>query len=120
MMKFLVLVVCVAVVSGYYTDVDDKIDVDHLVQDPAQLRAYIDCYLDKSPCTDQMMGYKKHIVDAVANTCKNCSPLQKHKLEEVLKVAVVKFPEALVEMRKKYNIDTKHFADMAAELAKYD
>lgn len=55
MKTIILLSICAAALA--YNDVPD-IDVDSVVKDPVETRKYLDCFLDKGPCTDPMNKIK--------------------------------------------------------------
>lgn len=57
-MNLLILFCSVAMVTATYTDVDESLDIDSILPDPVKMRPYMDCYLDKGPCTDTAKAFK--------------------------------------------------------------
>nr|CAJ2313441.1 Ejaculatory bulb-specific protein 3 [Metisa plana] len=61
-----------------YDEIYDKIDVDKILADEALFDAYIDCMLDKGPCTaEHSPEFRKLLPEVVATACAKCTPIQK-------------------------------------------
>lgn len=57
-MKVILLLSVIAAVSAVYTDVDETIDIDGMMVNGDKLKPYMDCYLDKGPCSKSAASYK--------------------------------------------------------------
>lgn len=55
----ILLNLCAAALA--YNDIAD-INIDALVSDPVEIRNYLDCYIDKGPCTPVMAKIKGEVL----------------------------------------------------------
>ncbi|CAF4807886.1 unnamed protein product [Pieris macdunnoughi] len=70
-MKFLVLVAIIAVALA-------EEDLEKAIADPQKLQSFVDCFLDRAPCSPGPANFKEMTPKAVASNCANCTPAQKH------------------------------------------
>uniref|UniRef100_A0A1B6LJK7 Chemosensory protein 2 n=1 Tax=Graphocephala atropunctata TaxID=36148 RepID=A0A1B6LJK7_9HEMI len=71
-----------------YTTRFDNVDVEAVLRNERILRRYVDCALDKGPCTAEGRELKKRIPDALENDCAKCSELQRRQARHVLEFLV--------------------------------
>nr|UYB94428.1 chemosensory protein 4 [Lytta caraganae] len=60
-----------------YTNKYDNIDVDRILASKRLLMAYVNCLLDKGPCSPEGRELKKYVPDALASDCAKCTEIQK-------------------------------------------
>ncbi|KAI5710147.1 hypothetical protein M8J76_008655 [Diaphorina citri] len=62
----------------------DSIDVDLILSNDRIMRRYIECILNKGPCTREGLELKRIIPDAIRTECAKCNPSQKKHVGKVL------------------------------------
>lgn len=60
-MRSAILLCSVVIATAFYTDVDENLDIDSIMADPAKLQPYLDCFLDKKPCTNTAIKFKGNL-----------------------------------------------------------
>nr|USF20783.1 chemosensory protein [Lasioderma serricorne] len=60
-----------------YTTKYDNIDIDRIVNSRRLLQNYVNCLLDKGPCTPEGKELKTYLPEALATDCAKCSDAQK-------------------------------------------
>nr|XP_026494774.1 ejaculatory bulb-specific protein 3-like [Vanessa tameamea] len=94
------LVVCV---KGY-DEKFDKIDIDKVLKDDTLLTAYLNCFLDKGPCTEEYSSeYKEMLPEVMSDGCAKCTKIQKENFKKVLKEVFENKKDVLMEIKKKYD-----------------
>ncbi|KAJ8960204.1 hypothetical protein NQ318_003928 [Aromia moschata] len=98
-----------------YTTKYDNFDVAGVLTSRRLVRVYLNCLLNKGPCTPEGKELKKYVPDAIATECSKCSDLQKKQAGIILSHILLNFRDdfnALVELydpngkvRKLYDID---------------
>nr|AWC68031.1 chemosensory protein 12 [Matsumurasca onukii] len=100
-----VLLACLVTADDKYTTKFDGIDVEAVLKNERILRRYVDCVLDKGPCTAEGRELKKRIPDAVQSECSKCSEVQKRQARRVLEFLIQKKPHYWEQLAKKYDPD---------------
>ncbi|XP_046970236.1 ejaculatory bulb-specific protein 3-like [Vanessa cardui] len=105
MLKFVavalsLLVVCVKC----YDEKFDKIDIDKILKDDALFNSYINCFLDKGPCTAEYSSeYKEMLPEVLSDGCAKCTKIQRENFKKVLKEVFENKKDALLEIKNKYD-----------------
>lgn len=68
-MKILMLFCFVVMACATYTDVNESLDLDSMLPDANKMRPYLDCYLDKQPCTDTAKAFKGNLKNIKLKIC---------------------------------------------------
>ncbi|XP_063626309.1 ejaculatory bulb-specific protein 3-like [Cydia splendana] len=103
-MKLLVLIALFSPLVLCYDAKYDSIDVDKVLADETQFTAYINCMLDKGPCTvEHSADFRKLLPEVVATACEKCSDLQKANMRKSVKALQERKPTDFVEFRAKYD-----------------
>ncbi|XP_054277285.1 ejaculatory bulb-specific protein 3-like [Macrosteles quadrilineatus] len=67
-----------------YTTRFDGIDVEAVLRNERILRRYVDCALDRGPCTAEGKELKKRLPDALKSDCAKCSEVQRKQARRVM------------------------------------
>jgi len=67
-----------------YTTKYDKIDVDQVLSSRRLVSNYVQCLLDKKPCTPEGTELRKLLPDAMKTQCSKCSATQKNAALRVM------------------------------------
>ncbi|XP_047000153.1 ejaculatory bulb-specific protein 3-like [Schistocerca americana] len=67
-----------------YTTRYDSIDIDSILKSDRLLRSYMDCLMDRGPCTQEGCLLKAAIPDALQTECSKCSAVQKKQAGRVM------------------------------------
>lgn len=70
--------------TEYYSDVYNDIDVDAIIKSDRLLNQYVNCVLDRGPCTVDGHSLKRILPDAIATSCEKCNERQKHSARKVI------------------------------------
>ncbi|CAK1584466.1 unnamed protein product [Parnassius mnemosyne] len=93
----------------------DKLDADKMIADDALFTSYIDCFLDKAPCTAEYSAeVRKLLPEIVKESCSKCSPVQKNTVRKIVKFLFEKKLEDALEFKKKYDPNSEHEAEFTA------
>ncbi|RZC33498.1 chemosensory protein [Asbolus verrucosus] len=101
--------------SPQYTTKYDNIDVDSILHSKRLLLSYINCFLEKGPCSPEGRDLKNILPDALATDCAKCSEVQKKQAGKVLYFILLNHRNEWNQLidkydptgiyRKKYEID---------------
>ncbi|XP_041972090.1 ejaculatory bulb-specific protein 3-like [Aricia agestis] len=105
--------------AAAYTDMDDTLSVEDLVKDKPRFQGEVSCFMDKGPCTQQYMSYKKHLLEVVSDGCRECNARERHMFRVFLKGLRDNLPAEYKAFRDKYDPDNKHFDAAAAAVQNY-
>jgi len=64
--------------GGSYTNKYDNIDVDQVLASKRLVATYVQCLLDKKPCTPEGAELRKILPDALKTQCSKCNSKQKN------------------------------------------
>nr|ABU56011.1 chemosensory protein [Lipaphis erysimi] len=74
-----------AVVNGpAYTTKYDNIDIDQVLASKRLVNSYVQCLLDKKPCTPEGAELRKILPDALKTQCTKCNATQKNAALKVV------------------------------------
>nr|CAG25443.1 OS-D-like protein, OS-D2 [Nasonovia ribisnigri]CAI64040.1 putative OS-D-like protein [Nasonovia ribisnigri] len=71
-------------VSGPYTTKYDHIDIDQVLASKRLVNSYVQCLLDKKPCTPEGAELRKILPDALKTQCAKCNATQKNAALKVV------------------------------------
>ncbi|CAH0717574.1 unnamed protein product, partial [Brenthis ino] len=103
----------------YYTSLNDKLDIEALVSNVTTLKSYMDCFLDRKPCSDILIHYKRITSECMEQACMRCTPSQKNRYWRFLEGVRLLLPEDYENYKKHYDPDNKYFDALLRELSKY-
>ncbi|CAK1584468.1 unnamed protein product [Parnassius mnemosyne] len=113
-LRFVVAAFLVPAILCYDAEYD-KLDTDKILADDALFSSYIDCFLDKVPCTAEYSSeFKKILPEVIKESCGKCSPLQKQNVRKIVKTLFERMPENSKEFKKKYDPNGEYEADFMA------
>nr|QIJ45722.1 chemosensory protein [Glyphodes pyloalis] len=93
----------------FYDSKYDYFDIDSLVQNPRLLRNYMDCFLDKGPCTPIGRVFKIALPEVIATSCSKCTPAQRSFAKRTFGAFRRDLPELNEELKKHLDPGNKHF-----------
>ncbi|CAH0713341.1 unnamed protein product, partial [Brenthis ino] len=88
-----------------YTSKYDGVDLDEILASDRLLAGYVNCLLDKGPCTPDGKELKMNLPDAIENDCKKCTDKQKVGADKVMHYIIDHKPEDWDKLENKYNSD---------------
>ncbi|CAG4947297.1 unnamed protein product [Colias eurytheme] len=112
-----VLVVYVTTEEVYYHTADDQIEVDKVVNNPVELQAFIDCFLDRNPCTTVSQSYKDNLEDAVKTACLKCTTVQKKNFLKFIVGVQKTVPQEMEAFKNKYDPKGIYFSPLLKALS---
>ncbi|VVC97643.1 unnamed protein product [Leptidea sinapis] len=116
-MLYLVLASFVFTGALCYDAKYDELDVDKILADDALFMSYLNCFLDKGPCTEQHAeDFKNILPEVVKEACGKCSVDQKPKMRKIVNTLFAKKPDLAVEFQKKYDPNHEYEAEFTAFL----
>ncbi|KAL1493731.1 hypothetical protein ABEB36_009425 [Hypothenemus hampei] len=86
----------------------DNVDVNGILSSNRLLRNYVNCLLDKGPCTNEGNTLKQYIPDAIATECSKCSPTQKKIAGRILYELLLNHRPEWDLLTAKYDPDEKY------------
>ncbi|KAJ8925808.1 hypothetical protein NQ315_009658 [Exocentrus adspersus] len=90
-----------------YTTRYDNFDVAGVLASKRLVRVYLNCLLEKGPCTPEGKELKKYVPDAIATECSKCSPIQKKQAGIVLSHILLNYRDDFNLLAAKYDPDGK-------------
>lgn len=93
----------------YYDKRYDYYDTDHLIQNPRLLKKYLDCFLDKGPCTPIGRLFKQVLPEVITTACAKCTTSQKRFSRKTFDAFNRYFPESVAELRQKLDPQDKYY-----------
>ncbi|XP_031765796.1 allergen Tha p 1 isoform X2 [Galleria mellonella] len=85
----------------YYDRKYDSFDGDYFVQNPRLLQRYIECFLDKGPCTPVGRVFKSVLPELITTSCAKCTPSQKNFARKTFDAFKKFLPNEYDELKKK-------------------
>nr|QDW65484.1 chemosensory protein 18 [Pieris rapae] len=119
-MKFVIIITALIASSlaediVYFTTENDNLDVDEVMKHPEQVKAFVDCFVDRAPCDPLSLSYKENMPEAVTTACHRCNNAQKHLWSGFLSGLKQYYPEYYEAFQLKY--DPKKIYFVALEKA---
>nr|WIW78365.1 chemosensory protein 29 [Heliconius charithonia] len=120
-MKTIVLFAFVAMAAAteFYTTGNDHLDMDALVSSKENLQFYMDCFLDRKPCTELTASYKKILPESVKQACEKCNPNQRYQYWRFLQGLKAQIPEEYMNFRHHFDPENKYFDALEDVISKY-
>ncbi|XP_046399600.1 allergen Tha p 1-like isoform X1 [Ischnura elegans] len=97
-----------------YTSRFDSINLDEVLASDRLLKNYLECLMDRKPCTAEGTELKARIPEALQNECAKCTPKQKEGAEKVITFLMKNKADMWKELSDKYDPSgqyTKKYAD---------
>ncbi|XP_045452409.1 ejaculatory bulb-specific protein 3-like [Melitaea cinxia] len=91
--------------NSTYTTMYDGIDLDEILTNDRLLAGYVNCLLEKGPCTPDGKELKNNLPDAIENDCSKCTERQREGADKVMHYIIDHKPEEWEELEKKYHSD---------------
>ncbi|KAL0820547.1 hypothetical protein ABMA28_006398 [Loxostege sticticalis] len=95
--------------QGTYDRKYDYFDIDTLVQNPRLLQKYMDCFLDKGPCTPIGRVFKIALPEVVATGCSKCTPAQRSFARRTFGAFKRLLPAQHEELKKLLDPNNKYY-----------
>ncbi|CAG9563966.1 unnamed protein product [Danaus chrysippus] len=108
---------CITADEEYY--VLQKVDLSESSNIVGVMKNFMNCLLERSPCSEAFEGYRLCIPEAFQQACKKCSPEQKRFAAKFLESLKDKMPQDYNDFIKKYDPENKYFDALQAELNKF-
>ncbi|XP_063626807.1 ejaculatory bulb-specific protein 3-like [Cydia splendana] len=109
--------VCSVVSDDYYNRRYDYFDVDTLVENPRLLQKYMECFLDKGPCTPVGRVFKRVLPELVATGCAKCTPSQRRFAKRTFAAFKRDLPESHAELKKKIDPTNQNYDNFERKIA---
>ncbi|XP_045777511.1 ejaculatory bulb-specific protein 3-like [Maniola jurtina] len=91
--------------NNTYTNKYDGIDLDQILSSDRLLDGYVNCLLDKGPCTPDGKELKQNLPDAIQDDCSKCTEKQREGADKVMHYVIDHRPEDWKRLEEKYNSD---------------
>ncbi|EFA07564.2 chemosensory protein 5 isoform X1 [Tribolium castaneum] len=88
-----------------YTTRYDNVDVDRILHSKRLLLNYINCLLEKGPCSPEGRELKKILPDALVTNCSKCSEVQKKQAGKILTFVLLNYRNEWNQLVAKYDPD---------------
>ncbi|XP_049831162.1 ejaculatory bulb-specific protein 3-like [Schistocerca gregaria] len=89
--------------DGKYTTRYDNINLDDILHSTRLLNSYINCLMERGPCTADGRELKDNLPDALQTDCSKCSEKQKDGAEKVVNFLIENRPDQWKELEAKYD-----------------
>ncbi|XP_041984369.1 ejaculatory bulb-specific protein 3-like [Aricia agestis] len=99
-----------------YTDKYDNTDIQQIMSNKRLMVSYINCVIDKGPCTPDGLQLKVNLKDAIQNLCKKCTEKQKEMAKAVGSHVYREYPDYFVQVKELYDPEGKYMADWKKEI----
>ncbi|XP_068893367.1 allergen Tha p 1-like [Tenebrio molitor] len=114
------LVTCLGLVFARpeekYTIKYDNIDLQEILQSDRLTENYVNCLLDKKPCTPDGTELKRVLPDALKTNCAKCSEKQKVGARTVIHHLYKNKSNWWKELEAKYDPENTYYKEHEAEL----
>ncbi|EZA59554.1 ObirCsp8 [Ooceraea biroi] len=99
-----------ALVSGteYYAETFDNLDMDAILHSDRLFNQYMDCILDRGPCTADGRTLRRILPDAVASVCARCNPRQQEMAQKIGNHLRNHKPQAWAKFLRKFDPNEKY------------
>ncbi|XP_012258808.2 ejaculatory bulb-specific protein 3-like [Athalia rosae] len=91
-----------------YSNKYDNVDVDVILHSDRLLKRYMDCVLEKGPCSADGRYFRSILPDALATNCSKCTRKMKLNIRKVSKHIKKERPDDWESFVKKYDADGKY------------
>ncbi|CAH2266973.1 ejaculatory bulb-specific protein 3-like [Pararge aegeria] len=91
--------------TSTYTNKYDGVDLDQILSSDRLLNGYVNCLLDKGPCTADGKELKQNLPDAIQDECSKCTDRQREGADKVMQYIIDHRPEDWKKLEDKYNSD---------------
>ncbi|RZC42382.1 chemosensory protein, partial [Asbolus verrucosus] len=99
-----------------YTVKYDGVDVHEIIKSDRLTQNYVDCLLEKKPCTPDGEELKRVLPDALETNCTKCSDKQKEGAKIVIQHLYKNKPDTWKQLEAKYDPSGKYRKEHEAEL----
>lgn len=114
----LLIISCVLTQEKFYDRRYDYYDIDQFVENPRLLKKYLDCFLDRGPCTPVGRVFRAVLPEIVRTACSKCSPSQKRFARRTFEAFQRYSPESHSELKKKLDPQNKYFTAFETVLSR--
>ncbi|KAJ8983043.1 hypothetical protein NQ317_013248 [Molorchus minor] len=106
----LLCLLCISSISlgQKYSSKYDNIDIDKILSNHRVLTNYINCLMDKGPCTPEGKEFRKNIPEAITTNCVNCTDAQKRIVKKTSLYIMKNRPEDWDKIRLKFDPTEKY------------
>ncbi|KYN28721.1 PREDICTED: ejaculatory bulb-specific protein 3-like [Trachymyrmex cornetzi] len=116
-MRFTFVLLCSIAFSGlvsgkeYYSDTYN-VDVDAIINSDRLLNQYVNCFLDKGPCTADGRSLKNILPDMILTSCEKCTEKQKYATRKIISHLKEHKPNIWTEFLEMYDPDKERMASL--------
>nr|ALR72515.1 chemosensory protein 1 [Colaphellus bowringi] len=122
-MKYFVIILSVLIIAAAvgekYTTKYDNVDIDSILNSERLIKNYMDCLMERGPCTPEGKELRDNLPDALKTECHKCSDKQKEVSKKVLRHLVKNKRKEFDELTGKYDPEgvykNKYKEDLAKE-----
>nr|AXG21596.1 chemosensory protein 3 [Agrilus mali] len=118
---FLVFTIFIVYSSGDGSDYSKKyenLDLDSILSNERILKNYINCFLDKGPCSPEARDFKKDIPVFMQSKCADCTVVQRKVVLRASKFLIEKKPDEWKLLLSKYDPSGEYETFLLEELKK--
>ncbi|KAF7283891.1 hypothetical protein GWI33_022723 [Rhynchophorus ferrugineus] len=91
-----------------YTSKFDSIDIDEILNNERLLKNYMNCLMERGPCTTEGSDLKRILPEALELDCAKCTDIQKEKANKVIMYLAKNKKPMWKELEEKYDTDGKY------------
>ncbi|CAK1552535.1 unnamed protein product [Leptosia nina] len=102
------LFIC-GIAEEFYDGRYDYYDTDYLVQNPRLLKKYMNCFLNRGPCTPIGREFKLVLPEIVRTECSRCTTSQKRLAQRTFEAFKIYLHDDYIILKHKLDPDNKEF-----------
>ncbi|XP_038211135.1 ejaculatory bulb-specific protein 3-like [Zerene cesonia] len=112
------LVVLLSTAVFGYDEKYSDIDVDSIIDDDELFMSYLNCFIDKVPCTAKHAeDYKGILPEVIKESCAKCTEDQKQNVRKIVNAVHEKKPEMAAALQAKFDPNHEYEKSFTAFLA---
>ncbi|XP_073953866.1 ejaculatory bulb-specific protein 3-like [Choristoneura fumiferana] len=114
---FIILLVSSVLCQDYYDRRYDYFDVETLAQNPRLLKKYMECFLDRGPCTPVGRVFKRVLPEIIVTGCAKCSPSQRRFARRTFEAFKQYLPDGHTELKTRLDPSHKYYDNFEKKIA---
>ncbi|XP_049821915.1 ejaculatory bulb-specific protein 3-like [Aethina tumida] len=110
------LVIAGVVLAEKYTTKYDNIDYNEIISSERLLKNYVNCLMERGPCSPDGAELKRVLPDALETECSKCSDVQRNGVKKVVAHLIKNKQDMWEDLQKKYDPEGKYMVKYQEQL----